>query len=46
MKLIAIRLNEADYATLMRGASGKPLSTWLRDLGLAAAKKRKRPSAP
>ncbi|MCZ7618811.1 MAG: hypothetical protein M5U32_11070 [Myxococcota bacterium] len=32
-----VRMNDAERAALLRAAGGKPLATWLRDLGLRAA---------
>ncbi|MCL4684697.1 hypothetical protein KJ059_08080 [Myxococcota bacterium] len=35
-----VRMNDAERAALLRAAGGKPLATWLRDLGLRAARRR------
>jgi hypothetical protein len=35
-----VRVSSADRAALKAAAGGQPVSTWLRDLGLAEAKRR------
>jgi len=41
-KLIAVRVTQEEFEELKEGAGDKPLSTWLRDLGIAAARKAKK----
>ena len=38
--IIPVRVSSADRAALKAAAGGQPVSTWLRDLGLAEAKRR------
>ena len=38
--IIPIRVSSADRAALKAAAGGRPVSTWLRDLGLAEARRR------
>jgi len=37
--IIPVRVSGADRAALKAAAGGRPVSTWLRDLGLAEAKR-------
>lgn len=38
--IIPVRVSAADRAALKAAAGGRPVSTWLRDLGLAEARRR------
>lgn len=38
--IIPIRVSDEDRAALEKAAGGRPLSTWLRDLGLAEARRK------
>jgi hypothetical protein len=38
--IIPVRVSSADRAALKAAAGGQPVSTWLRELGLAEAKRR------
>jgi len=38
-KLIAVRVTQEEFEELRVGAGNKPLSTWLRNLGLSAVRK-------
>ena len=35
-----VKLTDAEHAALLAAADGKPLATWLRDLGLRAARRK------
>jgi hypothetical protein len=37
--IIPVRVSSADRAALKAAAGGRPVSTWLRDLGLAEARR-------
>ena len=39
-EIIPIRVTRADRAALRAAAGGKPVSTWLRELGLEEARRR------
>jgi hypothetical protein len=39
-EIIPIRVTRADRAALRSAAGGKPVSTWLRELGLEEARRR------
>lgn len=39
-EIIPIRVSRADRAALRSAAGGKPVSTWLRELGLEEARRR------
>lgn len=38
--IIPVRVSSADRAALKAAAGGRPVSTWLRELGLAEARRR------
>jgi hypothetical protein len=38
--IIPVRVSEEDRAALEAAAAGRPLSTWLREVGLEAARRR------
>ena len=40
-RAVLIRLTPGEHGTIARAADGMPLATWLRELGLRAARSRK-----